>query len=538
MSEGGMYFTIPRRYFKRSILKQNQLNDAGFVETARSEYGLGIPLTPVQGVLLGMVDASRNYPERIFQSNDEVTHQLLKNLLGYGTDRQRLWLPPDARVKIKDGDLSIEFKSPITLMLCIAGRRSGKTTIASILMSILARRILKDPDFLDGIPILDDSQISLINVACDTHQAQIFFQMLVRNLHRLRLLPKKSNPTERMKIGRLKIESLSSSSRSGRGRTACGVCFDEFAHFQRTNGPFADRAVWTALTPSLATFGEKSLAVVATSPSGRSGVVWDLFEQRGMRAGTLTIQVPTWIMNPKIPREKLEEEFARDENLARQEYGAEFLAPYGRFLKLDDIQNCVVDEILPAPNDVGYHIHVDLGFKHDATAIALGFLDQNDGDKWRVVIERVEIYQAGPGEILNAGEIENRIITLAEGRKVMGISFDQHQSAYLIERLKSKGYNAIEFPATSKSNQEIYSFLRDLMTSGQIALPNNPRLIDELSMLEINITNWGFKVEAQSGGYDDAADAVAVCAWMVARNAGSGDSEWIDLFDIIQKREV
>ena len=194
MSEGEMYFTIPGRYFKRSILKRTQLMDAGFVETALSEYGLGIPLTPVQRILLGMVDASRNHPERIFQSNDEVTHELLKNLLGYGTDTQRLWLPPDARVKIKDSDLSIEFKSPITLMLCIAGRRSGKTTIASILMSILARGILKDPDFLDGVPILDDSLISLINVACDTHQAQILFQMLIRNLHMLRLLPKKSFP--------------------------------------------------------------------------------------------------------------------------------------------------------------------------------------------------------------------------------------------------------------------------------------------------------------------------------------------------------
>ncbi|MCK4719271.1 hypothetical protein KAU08_01355, partial [bacterium] len=264
----------------------------------------------------------------------------------------------------------------------------------------------------------------------------------------------------------------------------------------------------------------------------------DLFEQRGMRAGMLAIQVPTWVMNPKIPREKLEEEFVRDENLARQEYGAEFLAPHGRFLKLDDIHTCVVDEIPRAPDDVAYHIHVDLGFKHDATAIALGFLDQVDEDKWRVVIERVEIYQAGPGKVLNAGEIEKRIITLAEGRKVMGVSFDQHQSAYLIERLKSKDYNAIEIPATSKSNQETYSFLRDLMTSGRIVLPSNPRLIDELSMLEINITSWGFRVEAPSGGYDDAADAVALCAWMVARNAGSGDSEWVDLFDIIQKQEA
>lgn len=523
------------RLLKRSLQIRNLPFNSGAEKIAVSEYGLGIPLTPVQRIILRLCSNRDNGPGDIIIPFRGELFEKLAGLLGLRNSPKRIWLPPDSEVSSNQDGLSVHLNSPITILLCVAGRRSGKTTLASILMSALARRVLYDPEFLDNVPLLDNSIVSLINVACDTHQGRILFKMLTRNLIELGILKDKSSPMERIQIGRLLIESLSSSSRSSRGRTACGICFDEFAHFQRTNGPLSDNAVWTALTPSLATFGDRGLAVVTTTPAGRSGIVWNLFEQRGQRPGMLTIQTPTWVMNPNIPREQLDDEYNRNETLARQEYGAEFLEPRGRFLDLEAIKNCV-SEIIPAPsNDPTYHIHVDLGFKHDATAIALGYLENQPGDQWRVVIEHVDISQAEPGQPLSPVEIEKRILKLAEGKSISGITFDQHQSAYLIERLKSHGYNANEFPATSKTNQETYSFLRDLITSGRILLADNLRLIDELASLECTITSWGFKVQAAYGCHDDTADAVAVCAWFLGKNASQ--SSWTDIFSEIGKKD-
>lgn len=509
------------------------LPDPGPLYLAESHAGLNIPLTTAQHLIIALIGQSRGY-HSLTKSDETLNINEFEKLLGLNDESPRLWLPPDARIIRKSRRLKIVFESPITLLLCVAGRRSGKTTIASILMSWLAWMILRNPEFLTDVPLLPGSIISLLNAACDTAQSKILFRMLMSNLSILGLMREKSATSEKARIGRLLIESLSSSARSSRGRTACGVCLDEFAHFQRTSGPLADRTIWTALVPSLATFGDKSLAVITTSPAGRSGMVWDLFLKRGERPGMLTVQLPTWIMNPNIPREKLEDEFSADENLARQEYGAEFLAPHGRFLKPDEIRACV-RPVEPSKGKIRRRMHVDLGLRHDATAIAVGRIDRGKVDSdWRIVIERVETMQADNSDALNVGEIESLIRKIADEHNVESITFDQHESAYLVERLNSAGYSASVVPATAKSNHEFFSYLHGLISNRQIILPDNPRLIDELASLECTPTWYGYKVEAPSGMHDDCADAVAVVAWCLARDAGG--QEWTDFMDVVESR--
>ena len=452
---------------------------------------------------------------------------------------------PGCDFKASNGGLEGHFCSPITLILCVAGRRSGKTTISSLLMAWLARQILLDGNFLADIPLLPNSTLSLLNVACEANQARLLFNMLKNHLSTLKLIPEDKTPSDHMALGsdgRLIIESLTSSARSVRGRTAVGVCLDEFAHFQRTGGPYADRAMWFALTPSVATFGNKGLVVVTTSPAGRSGKVWELFQQRGERQGMLTLQVPTWVMNPHVPREKLDEEFVRDEYLARQEYGAEFLAPNGRFLKWDDIEACVQEQPPdPRSGHARWHIHVDLGLVGDATAIALGFIEPRPDTESvssldtvnHVVIKELDVMQGSRENPVRMEDVENRIVAMASRIpcKSFEVTFDQHQSAYAIERLRSRKIDARMVHATSGNNEESYAALRDLIASRRIAIPNHAQLLDELAGLECSPTPRGFKVEAASGGSDDCADAVAMCAWCLLQ----GDDGWEDMLGVIER---
>ncbi len=541
------------RLFRRLRRNIALPSDCGPATLAESPLGLDMPLTPVQRLILRLIGDSHFRPDTkrdgsVVCALDPELSEAYARLAGPSVDEMRLWLPPGVEVKSTgEGNessrqsLQIVFESPITLLLCVAGRRSGKTTIAATLMAWLARRVLIDEAFLESLPVLPSSDISLLNMACDTNQAKILFRMLAANLARIDLLSSRRPVSERLRIGRLLIESLSSSSRSSRGRTACGVCFDEFAHFQRTNGPLADRSVWAALMPSLATFGPRGLGVITTSPAGKSGIVWDLFTQRGEREGMLTLQLPTWEMNPLVPRERLEDEFARDETMARQEYGAEFLDPQGLFLDIADIRACVRAVTSPSAGKVSRHMHVDLGLKHDSTAIAVGFIAHDTPDAepnrsawapdFHVVIETVEVMRARTGQDLSVLEIEEKIVALASSMGVATITFDQHQSAYLVERLTARGYNAWVFNATAKSNWETYSFLKGLISARQITLPDDDRLINELASLACSPTSDAFRVEAPPQGSDDCADAVACCAWLLVHNTPS----WKDLFSVVEK---
>ena len=110
----GSIFELYRKDKKRPGL----IPDPGPLYLAESSAGLGIPLTPAQRLIIALIGESRGYRSRGISDD-------LPDLLGLGDDSPRLWLPPDARIDRKSGSLKIEFDSPITLLLCVAGRRSA-----------------------------------------------------------------------------------------------------------------------------------------------------------------------------------------------------------------------------------------------------------------------------------------------------------------------------------------------------------------------------------------------------------------------------
>lgn len=268
-------------------------------------------------------------------------------------------------------------------------------------------------------------------------------------------------------------------------------------------------------------------------------MVWELFEERGSRQGMITFQLPTWVMNPCLSREALEGEFRRDEFLSRQEFGAEFLAPHGVFLSESDILSCVT-ACAGAPSAASRrHIHADLGLLHDSTAIVLGRLDvsEGEGECSRVVIEDVEVLDGSEDSPVSLARVENRILALVSsagslGESVRpGVTFDQHQSAFLVERLRARGIEAEVVPATQRTNQQSFSLLRELVVTRRIIFPDHPRLIHELKSLECTPTASGFRVEARRGEKDDCADAVAMCAWQLMNGARG---RWQDLLSVVE----
>jgi hypothetical protein len=186
---------------------------------AVSPDSLGFNLTSAQRIILGLTSLSRGAEIPEFTHNQKIA-SILAKLTGKSGEEPKIWLPPDAEIIFKDGNFSVNFSSPITTILCIAGRRGGKTTVSSILMAWLARQILTGDGFLDSVKVLPGSVISLLNIACESNQARILFNLLVSHLSALNLIPGNRHSSSSLDLGpekNLRIESLNSSSRSARG---------------------------------------------------------------------------------------------------------------------------------------------------------------------------------------------------------------------------------------------------------------------------------------------------------------------------------
>jgi len=70
------------------------------------------------------------------------------------------------------------------------------------------------------------------------------------------------------------------------------------------------------------------------------------------------------------------------------------------------------------------------------------------------------------------------------------------------------------FKSTTKSKHQLYKQLQKDIESGELTLPNNRRLIDELTSLQFEFTQHGYmKVHHPDGGHDDHPDSLAFANW-------------------------
>lgn len=115
---------------------------------------------------------------------------------------------------------------------------------------------------------------------------------------------------------------------AGRGFSPHLVILDEAA--------FAPEALFRAISPSLA--ATDGALHMLSSPNGRQGYFFEAFEGEAEEV-FLTLRVP-YDMCPRISPETLAmERIALGDLYFRQEYGAEFITPYGAFFGYSAIEN-------------------------------------------------------------------------------------------------------------------------------------------------------------------------------------------------------
>ena len=503
-----------------TYLGRRRDGDAGIVSWAASPDGLGFNLFPRQRLALKLIAGEANYERNIAWAQGEAEYDEaadLARLINSTDTHAAIWLPPSWKFDPEQGRL-IAPRPPLIALL-IAGRRSGKTSIASI---ALAHRLieLSRKRHFPGVKLLRGQTVGAINVAADDKQARVLFERTAANLHIAGLVPAKYPASGSIRIGRRVLyESLPTSAGAIRGRTAALCALDELAHFPGVTGPASAGRVFDALLPSVRTFGQYGQIIITTSPMGHQGKVWELYECRGQMEDLLVMQFATWEMHPYITREMLQSEFDLDPDMATCEYGAQFVAVDSAFLDAPSVAACVrkapLAESIISPH-IPRHVHLDLAFARDRFAIAVGH--REEGIDREIFIDEIIALEPSPGMPLEPSVVESVVASLAAKYKIQEASFDQYCAPYLDRQLREMGLRTRRVDFTASSKMAIYANLRVIIAGHMLSLPDNADLIAELTHLRRIMRPGGFSVAAPTSGAvttDDMADAVAALAFVL-----------------------
>jgi hypothetical protein len=187
---------------------------------------------------------------------------------------------------------------------------------------------------------------------------------------------------------RITIEVRAASFRRLRGPTYVAVLLDEGAYLYSDEwSSNADVEIVNAVRPGLLTTGGP--LIIASSPYARRGVLWTAFKKHYGPEGDPLILVARGSsrdLNPSLPQDVIDREYAKDPVSAAAEYGAQFRTDVETFVPFETVERCVGDYTERAP----LFEHVYYGFVDPSGGSADSFtLAISHGEGTNVVIDAV-----------------------------------------------------------------------------------------------------------------------------------------------------
>lgn len=383
------------------------------------------------------------------------------------------------------------------------GRRAGKSTVAEIISLYDAivrdhlREHMRDGELrISGLicPRIDQARDHLTNIRSFVDHSRKLKKMLVA-----------TTENEIAFSNGSAIRVYPASARGIRGGSWSSAVLDEMAWMlDSETGNAGGSQVWSAVQPSLATFGKDAWSVCISTPKWRAGNQFATLCDRaeGKRYSyMLGLHASTAEVNPRIDPEWLHQREVEDHQDYRREYMAEWVDGIGSFLDSTDVFACrrATDTLAPRA-DVSYSMSIDPGFERDAFAAVIGH-----AEKETVVVDCVSTW-------LREG-FENTLQQVAELARKYAVRYivsDQFAPTPVREGLEKYGLSVDVRDWTNKTKQDAFTLLKAALNSRTISLPNDDDLAAELCGLESTRTAGGFtRIAAAGSGHDDRATALA-----------------------------
>jgi hypothetical protein len=477
-----------------------------------------------------------------------------------------------------------EFHGKHQMLALICGRRGTKTSVTSLIADYEIYKMLlrRHPQGYFGI--FPDDIISMTCLSTTEENAKILYDRAVGNMERspffrdymtkdpnqtlltLRSQRDKEDFPDSPKKHTIRFVADACSAKGLRGPNNVFIALDEVAHFfkdasGKASSDKSDIAIYEAVKPSLAMFKnpDKTPAgrvVLISSPADKSGLLWDEYQrsfdpERGR--DILTVQLPSWEMNPLIPSEFLRSEYSKNQIMFSTEYGAEFSDRLSGWLEDPSVLRRCFDEDLRLTERSNartpFFLGGDVGMKNDATALAVVHIEEpgeGEGDLPVIVLDCYEEFFAkdektpeieGVDPVFTPEEVAAKIQSVCSRFNIHKGLIDQYYQMSIIPLLKNKGITQVEYRHFNDSlNSDVYNNLFSKLVSKGIRLPTTGKytpkgdlvdisLVTELLQLQaLKKSKYQIKVFMPEGNnrHDDKSDAFARAVFLATEYINQG----------------
>lgn len=418
-------------------------------------------------------------------------------------------------------------------LILVLGRRSGKSTLSSIITVYELYKLLGRgcPQDYYGMP--STSEIRIICVANDKDQAEIIYGAISAYtttvnyfkdslIHDTKTYQQFQTEKDAKTWGKgslqdggrgtLTVTFKSSVAKGLRGRGNIITILDEIAFFVN-DGKSSAYEIYRAITPATKQFTPKNpkdkriptgptegRVILISSPDAKQGFFFEQYQTSLSKTvasrDMLMIQAPTWEVNPSLTREDYEVEYAKDPSAFDTEYGAQFSDRVRGWIENSkDLTDCVNLESRPLVRGLPkepFFAGVDFGLAHDGTAISLTHL--KDGKislgyheiwypkkSWKDSNPHLEVplteYAHGLKDIdrLDIDEIVKWFDALTKRFYIEKGVFDQYAGHIFEQALHKVGLHQFEMKKfTTAESSEIYTNAKLLMLTQQLNLYDYP----------------------------------------------------------------
>jgi hypothetical protein len=396
------------------------------------------------------------------------------------------------------------------------GRRSGKSRMSAAVATYIAALIDHSKRLVPG----ETGIIAVI--AASREQAQTVFGYVKGFLQSAPLLAEcveSIGETEIKLRGSVAIMVLTNSYRVARGQTLLAVVGDEVSFWRDESTSLPDWETFRAVQPSLLASG--GLWVGISTGYRRVGLLYskhrDHFAQDN--DDVLVVSGATETFNPLIDPALIRAAEQADPEAAASEWRGAFRSDISEFLSDELIERCIDYERaleLPPRRGYFYNCFVDAaggggGSGADSYTICIGH-SEGYGPSQRFIIDLVRGTPSG-------AQFDPDIVTMeyASLLKQYGVrsAVGDHYAAQWVAVAWSRvgvTYQQAELPKS-----QIYLEALPCFTRNAVSLPNHPKLLRELRLLERRTHRSGRDtVDHGPRGHDDYANAVCGCLRMLS----------------------
>jgi hypothetical protein len=386
--------------------------------------------------------------------------------------------------------------SRVRELWCLVGRRGGKSRTAAALACYEACFVRHD------LAAGETGYVLVLAASKDqAHVVHDYVRAFLRDSPVLRREIESETAGEiRLRSGVI-IAVHANSFRSIRGKTMLACICDEVAFWRDESSATPDLEVYRAVLPALMT--TRGILIGISTPYRKIGLLHQKHRNHfGQDGDVLVVQGPSTAFNPSLDQSAIAASIAADPEGASAEWEASFRSDIGAFLD-DQTIDAAIDygRPLELPRREGgiYKAFVDAsGGRHDHYCVAVAH--RQDG---RFIVDCV----VGVAPPFDPGWTTKELAEVVMRYGVHRIRGDSYSAEWVRTAWR---HNGLVYAPAEMTKSELYLEALPMFTQGLVSLPNHPRLIRELRLLERRTSRMGRDVvDHGRAGSDDYVNAVA-----------------------------